>query len=50
MSSVLWDKELLRSLDEPPSVPGAGLPWPDVLLGRMDSMPDSGTNSKKHLF
>lgn len=41
---MLWDRELLRSADEPPSVPGAGLPRlpAGVLLGRMDSTPDSG--------
>lgn len=43
MSSVLWDRELLSSAEEPPSVPGAGLPLlpAEVLLGRMDSTPDS---------
>lgn len=46
MSSMLWDRELLRSADDPPSVPGAALPplamGPRVLLGCiMDSTPDS---------
>lgn len=46
-SSMLWDSELLRSADEPPSVPGAGLPRlpAGLLFGRMDSTPDSGKHN-----
>ena len=42
MSSVLRDRELLRSAMDPPSSPGAGLPT-GMLPGRMASRPDSGT-------
>lgn len=45
MSSILWERELLRSANDPPSVPvtRAGLPRlpAGVLLGRTDSTPDS---------
>ena len=44
MSSVLRDRELLRSAMDPPSSPGAVLPRlpTGMLLGRMASRPDSG--------
>lgn len=39
---MLWDRELLRSADEPPSVPGAGLSvLTAALKGRVDSTPES---------
>ena len=49
MSSMLWDRELLRSAEDPPSVPRAGLPplGPGVPLVRiMDTTPESETTTE----